>query len=66
MRNQSALDAIAIILLIIGGLNWGIIGLLKFDPIDAIFGADISAVIFTVIGFAAVYRAGLWVANRVK
>lgn len=66
MRNQTAIDTIAISLLIIGGLNWGVIGFLNFDPIDSIFGAAISQVIFSVVGIAAVYKLGMWVASRSK
>ena len=52
------LDKIALTLLIIGGLNWGSIGIFGLDIVGALFGgqgAFISRVIFTVVGLA-----GLW------
>lgn len=51
-------DRIALLLTIIGALNWGSIGLFKFDIVAAIFGgtdALISRIIFTLVGLA-----GLW------
>ena len=62
MKNHDTLNAIASILLIIGGLNWGIIGWLNIDPIDAIFGGNIGIPrgIFFVIGLAAIYKIIVW------
>ena len=51
-------DRIALLLTIIGALNWGSIGLFKFDIVAAIFGgtdALFSRIIFTLVGLA-----GLW------
>ena len=52
------MDTIALIISIIGSLNWGLIGLFKFDLVAWIFGgqdAIISRIIYTVVGLA-----GLW------
>lgn len=52
------LDRIALILTIIGALNWGSIGLFKFDLVAFIFGgtdAMLSRIIYTLVGLA-----GLW------
>lgn len=49
---------IALILVIIGALNWGLVGFFKFDLVAAIFGgsaAPISRVIYALVGLA-----GLW------
>ena len=50
---------IAIILVIIGGLNWGLVGLFNFDLVAAIFGAMtvISRIVYTLVGLSAVYLA---------
>lgn len=50
-------DYIVWILLIIGGLNWGLIGLFEYNLVDDIFGAASTAsrVIYTIVGLAAVY-----------
>jgi uncharacterized protein len=57
MKKKSTMDWIAVILVIIGGLNWGLIGFLKFDLVAAIFG-DMSAV--TRIIYALVGLSALW------
>lgn len=52
------IDNIALILVIIGALNWGSIGLFGFDIVGALFGGQGSA--FARIIFALVGIAGLW------
>jgi len=55
------LDVIATILLVIGGLNWGLVGLFDFNLVKAIFGEGAFArIIYTIVGLAAVYDAILW------
>lgn len=56
------LDRIALILAIIGGLNWGSIGLFRFDVVAAICGgqtAALSRVIYTLVGLAAIWCISL-------
>ena len=51
------LEMIACILLIIGGLNCGLVGLFDFNLVGFIFGASIIAkVIYIVVGLSAVYK----------
>jgi uncharacterized membrane protein YuzA (DUF378 family) len=49
------LGLVASVLLVIGGLNWGLIGLFKFDPVTSIFGELLSRLIYILVGLAAVY-----------
>ncbi|MEQ2456237.1 DUF378 domain-containing protein [Flavonifractor hominis] len=52
------LDKIALVLAIIGGLNWGSIGIFRFDIVAALFGGQTSAfsrVIYTLVGLAALW-----------
>ena len=51
------IDKIALVLIIIGAINWGLIGLFKFDLVAAIFG-QMSA--FSRIVYALVGISGLW------
>lgn len=56
-RKFNTFDWISLILVIIGGINWGLIGLFRFDLVAAIFG-DMSAfsrVIYTLVGLGALY-----------
>lgn len=52
------LHMVAFILLVVGGLNWLAVGLLKLDIVAKIFGADsmISRIVYIVVGLAAVYE----------
>ena len=56
------LDKIALILAIIGGLNWGSIGLFRFDLVAALFGGQtsmISRIIYALVGLAALWCISL-------
>lgn len=52
-----SIDMVAYALLLIGALNWGLIGLFNFDLVAAIFGSMtiFSRLIYTIVGVAAVY-----------
>jgi uncharacterized membrane protein YuzA (DUF378 family) len=56
------LDVIAAILLVIGGLNWGLIGIADFNLVDAIFGQmqALMRIIYVLVGLAAVYQIFQW------
>ncbi len=52
------LDRIALALLVIGGINWGSIGLFSFDIVAWLFGGQmsvISRIIYTVVGLSALW-----------
>lgn len=56
------LDRIALILCIIGGLNWALIGLFQFDAVASLFGGQdqiISRIIYSLIGLSAVWCISL-------
>jgi uncharacterized membrane protein YuzA (DUF378 family) len=56
------LDRIALILAIIGGLNWGSIGLFKFDIVGWICGGQgtlVARIIYTIVGLAAIWCISL-------
>ena len=48
---------IALVLLIIGGLNWGLVGVFNFDLVKTIFGdmSLIARVVYTLVGLSAIY-----------
>ena len=52
------MDTLALILSIIGSLNWGLVGIFQFDLVAWIFGAQ-DAVISRII-YAVIALAGLW------
>jgi len=56
MNKLNTLDIIALILLIIGGLNWGLVGLAGYNIVDSILGGtSIDTIIYVLVGLAAVY-----------
>ena len=54
------IDVMAAILLVVGGLNWGLWGLFEFDLVAAIFGGNtaiLSKIVYIGVGLAAGYQA---------
>ena len=52
------LDKTALALAIIGGINWGLLGIFRFDLVAWIFGgqaATVSRIIYTLVGIAAIW-----------
>ena len=61
------LDRIALVLVIIGGLNWGSIGIFRFDFIAYLFGgqtATFSRVLYTLVGLGAIWCISLLFRER--
>ena len=61
------MDRIALILAIIGGLNWDCVGLFRFDVVAYLFGgqtATVSRVIYTLVGLAAIWCISLLFRQR--
>lgn len=59
-RNLNALDWVALALLVIGGINWGLVGLFQFDLVATIFGGAasiISRIVYVLVGLSALYVA---------
>jgi uncharacterized protein len=54
------MDMLAAILLVVGGLNWGLWGAFQFDLVAALCGGStalLSKVVYVLVGLAAVYQA---------
>lgn len=56
-RSLGAIDWIALALVIVGGLNWGLVGLFAFDLVAAIFGpmSVLSRIVYVLVGLGAVW-----------
>ncbi|MEW6748901.1 MAG: DUF378 domain-containing protein [Candidatus Micrarchaeota archaeon] len=54
---KNPLDLVAEVLVIIGGLNWGLVGLLKLDLVQLLFGSIpiLAQVIYILVGLSALY-----------
>jgi len=55
-------DVIAAILLVVGGINWGLVGFANIDLVASIFGsgASLSRLVYVLVGLAAIYQAIQW------
>lgn len=56
-KSMNAVDWIAMALLIIGGLNWGLVGLFNIDVVASLFGemSTVSRIIYALVGLSALY-----------
>lgn len=57
---MKALDILAAVLLVVGGLNWGLWGAFEFDLVATLFGGNTAAlakVVYILVGLAALYQA---------
>lgn len=59
---MKTLDVTAAVLLVIGGLNWGLVGLFGFDLVAAALGemSAASRLVYALVGLAAAYQAFGW------
>ena len=64
---KDMLDRLALLLVVVGALNWGSVGLFQFDIVSWLFGgADslISRIIFTLVGLAGLWCISLFFRRR--
>jgi len=52
------INTVTLVLLIVGGLNWGFVGLLNFDLVAAIFGemTPLSRIVYSLVGLSALWQ----------
>ncbi len=56
LKRTGRIDLAALILIIVGGINWGLIGLFRFNLVEALFDESLVAnVIYTLVGVSALY-----------
>ncbi len=57
---MKALNILTLILVIVGGLNWGLVGLANFDLVATLFGAGslLARLVYVVVGLSAIWQ--LW------
>ena len=61
---MKTLDIVALVLLVVGGLNWGLVALFNFDLVAAVTGAGgfgnknlLGAIVYGLVGISALYVA---------
>ena len=57
MLKLNILGWVALVLVVVGGLNWALVGIFSFDLVAAIFGemSALARVVYAVVGLAAIY-----------
>ncbi|HYX46202.1 MAG TPA: DUF378 domain-containing protein [Sphingomicrobium sp.] len=55
---MKVLNTITLLLVIVGGINWGLVGLFGFDLVAAIFGqmSALSRIVYTLVGISALWQ----------
>ena len=61
MKNINHYAVVGIILLVVGGLNWGLVGIFNFDLVQYLFGSAtvLTRIVYTLVGLAAI-GIGIW------
>jgi uncharacterized membrane protein YuzA (DUF378 family) len=65
-----SLNVLAAVLLVVGGLNWGLVAIAKFDLVAWIFGKDfggttaVSRIVYALVGLAALYAIAVLAGRR--
>lgn len=62
------LDLVALILVVVGGLNWGLVGLLNTNFVTALLGegSGLSTIVYLLVGLSAVYIAATLLPKQMK
>jgi uncharacterized membrane protein YuzA (DUF378 family) len=57
MKDMNAVTKVSLLLLMVGGLNWGLVGFFDYNLVDTVLGAGSTAamVVYDIVGLAAVY-----------
>ncbi|MBI2599712.1 DUF378 domain-containing protein [Candidatus Daviesbacteria bacterium] len=62
------LNKVAFLLLVVGGLNWGLVGLLNYNLVDSLLGGlGLASLVYILVGVSAVYIAARewgWVSKK--
>ena len=63
---MKAIDFLSVILVVVGALNWGLVGLFHFDLVAAVLGdaTMLSRLVYTLVGAAGLFQAFQWKAMQ--
>jgi len=68
---MKTLDLVTLSLVVVGALNWGLVGLARFDLVAAIFGmsfgqtSPLTSLVYALVGLSGVYQAAVGLPRRV-
>ena len=57
-RQMKQLNVLTLILIVVGGLNWGLVGIANFDLVATIFGdgSALARIVYSLVGISAIYQ----------
>jgi uncharacterized membrane protein YuzA (DUF378 family) len=63
---MKTLDTIALLFVVIGAINWGLIGLFRFDLVAALFGdmSSLTRIIYILVGIGGLYAISFFARDR--
>ena len=62
---MKAVDLLATTLVVVGALNWGLVGLFNFNLVTALLGQNaLASTVFALVGVAGVYFVARWAASQ--
>jgi hypothetical protein len=62
-REMKQLDVLATVLVVVGAINWGLVGVARFDLVAALFGmqfgetSPLTSIVYALVGLAGLYQA---------
>ena len=65
---MKSIDVIAAILLVVGGINWGLVGFSSFDLVATVFGngSAFARIVYALVGLGALYQIMQWKAIQTR
>lgn len=65
---MKAFDIVALLLVIIGAVNWGLIGFFQFNLVDTLFGtmSAVSRIIYALVGLAGLYSISFFAKDKYR
>ncbi len=59
---MKTIDVVAAVLVVVGALNWGLVGIFEFNLVAAMFGPGsmLSRVVYALVGVAGLFQAAQW------
>ena len=66
MKTLNVIDWVAIVLVIVGAINWGLVGIASFNLVEALFGAGstLTGLVYDLVGLAGLYM--IYTATKVS
>lgn len=61
---MSTLDTVAMILVVVGAINWGLVGLLNLNVVEMVLGMSLAKIVYILVGVAGVLVLWGWYSKK--